>query len=116
MYYFSCIIFTSLIASFYCEVPPEVQDDWIQGTTRSFSVCVCETGVDEQLAWRLFRYLEYPDDSCLACYLNCIHRRHQLMYPDGSWNWSSGSTWLMVSHKRLHMIVVIKPWTFWTNV
>ncbi|KAF5307126.1 hypothetical protein FQR65_LT07110 [Abscondita terminalis] len=68
------------------KVPEEYQNDWIEGTSRQKSVCICLTGVDPVRADRLFKYLEYPDDPCLKCYLNCVHRNNDMMNSDGTFN------------------------------
>ncbi|KAF5284516.1 hypothetical protein FQR65_LT13501 [Abscondita terminalis] len=54
------------------EVPAELHQQFITAVTPFISICDCETHVDPHLAYMLIHHLEFTNDACLRCFLNCV--------------------------------------------
>ncbi|KAF5291224.1 hypothetical protein FQR65_LT11459 [Abscondita terminalis] len=60
------------------EVPPELHQEFITAVTPFISTCECQTQVDPHLAYMFVFHLEFANDACLRCFINCLV--HKLFY------------------------------------
>ncbi|XP_031346246.1 uncharacterized protein LOC116173101 [Photinus pyralis] len=87
---FSLIVGLSLLtcsAALHMVVPIYLREAWYAMISPYISECVCETRVDPSFVRRTFLETEFPDDSCLKCFMKCVGFLLNVMNAaTGEWN------------------------------
>ncbi|KAB0795738.1 hypothetical protein PPYR_09799 [Photinus pyralis] len=76
----SCLLIPTLTAAISV-VPEEIRMDWVSTAEPFRTDCECESGIAPDLSQRVLSLAEFPNDSCLKCYMCCLSTNLNLMNP-----------------------------------